>query len=163
MKRSNPWLFSSVVAFRCVGALVALLFINALLPLGTPLPALGLFAVLGVVGASLMARSRLTSLGFCAALAAAASAPSALLWLLNSILSRVGLASLSIEGLSMHFATCGTVAAICGLLNTACGAGRAFIRARGQGAQSEMRCGARAREVQSSKEAPVELCRWSFC
>lgn len=117
MKRSNPWLFSSVVAFRCVGALVALLFINALLPLGTPLPALGLFAVLGVVGASLMARSRLTSLGFCAALAAAASAPSALLWLLNSILSRVGLASLSIEGLSMHFATCGTVAAICGLLS----------------------------------------------
>ncbi len=112
----SSWLFWSVVAFRCVGATVALTLLNALLPLGTPVLALAWFAVLGIVCASLASRSRLTSVGFCIALAVATSAPSLLLHLTNSTLSLAGLASLSVEGLSMHLASCGAVAALGALL-----------------------------------------------
>ncbi len=116
MRRPNSLLFWAVVVFRCVGAVVALAFINALLPLGTAQPALGLFVVSGVVVASLAANSRLTTLGFCLALSAVTVAPSCSLLFLNWLLSFVGFASLKIEGLVMHLATCGAVGAVGALL-----------------------------------------------
>lgn len=116
MIRPAPLLFAAVIAFRCLGAIVALIFVNALIPFGTSQIALALFAVTGVVAASLAAQSRLTSLGFCLALGATAALPSGLLWLANWLLAFIGLASLKIEGLSMHFATCGAVASIGALL-----------------------------------------------
>ncbi len=116
MRRPSSVLFCAVVAFRCVGAVVALAFINALLPLGTAQLALGLFAVAGIVTASLAANSRLTTLGFCLALGAVAAAPSCSLLFLNWLLSFGGFASLKIEGLAMHLATGGAVGALGALL-----------------------------------------------
>lgn len=115
-RRIAPLLFWAVVSFRCVGALAALLLINALLPLGSSLVLLFLSSVVGVIGASLAAHSRITPLGMLCATGIVAATPPLLLSVTNRLLSLFDFASLRIEAFQMHLSTCGLAFAIAGLL-----------------------------------------------
>ncbi len=105
--RTGLGLFWGVVAFRCLGAAIAALFVNSLVPLGTPVPVICLFGMAGIVGASLVSRSRLTSLAFVASCLALSLGPPMGAILLNWLLSIFGLSSLLLEDLGMHLGTCG--------------------------------------------------------
>lgn len=100
-------LYWAVIAFRCAGAVLAIVFINALVPLGTSQFAVALAAIGGVIGASWLSRSRATGLGFGFAALAAGFGPAFALGALNWIASIFGLGSLWLEVLQMHAATCG--------------------------------------------------------
>ena len=108
-------LFWSVVAFRSIGAIGIVIIINSFLPLGTPLLITSIAGLLGVVGASLLARSRLTNLGCIALLTTLPLFPTMFFWGLTLLLSPLGLASLFIEKLTVHTNTGCLIAAATGL------------------------------------------------
>ena len=108
-------LFWSVVAFRSIGAIGIVIIINSFLPLGTPLLITSIAGLLGVVGASLLALSRLTHLGCIALLTTLPLFPTMFFWGLTLLLSPLGLASLFIEKLTVHTNTGCLIAAATGL------------------------------------------------
>ncbi len=105
-------LYWAVIAFRCTGAVLAIAIINALLPLGTSQSAVSVAAIVGIIGASWLARSRSTSLGFVVAALALSTAPGLAIGMLNWLAGLVGLGSLRAEAIGMHTTTCGIALAI---------------------------------------------------
>lgn len=99
-----PW-FTTVIAFRSLWAIVATLAINALLPLGTPWGIVAVAGILGIVSASKLAHSRLTTIGMATCLAALWGAKELLMWLAERAASVLGFASFSFHTTSLHIGT----------------------------------------------------------
>jgi hypothetical protein len=87
IQRQTIPFFRSVVAFRAVGLIVALIALHLVMPLGTPILFTAAAGAAGVVGGSLLATSTLNGKGFIALLALLWAGCSALLWGANSFFS----------------------------------------------------------------------------
>jgi hypothetical protein len=85
--------FGAVVSFRAFWFVLSLVGLNAIVPLGTPLTYASTAAMLGVVAASFLARTRLNGWGFVGF--------SSLLWLVSGALFWI--ADQSLPGLSSRF------------------------------------------------------------
>lgn len=102
---TTPW-HKTIIAFRCVGAALAVALLQAIEPLGTSPTLVTLASVLGVVFASRAAHSRLTSLGFALSVLCAWLASGIFFWLSNTLFSGITPHFFSIDKLSLHWHTC---------------------------------------------------------
>lgn len=110
-----PW-YKTILAFRSLGAVLAISTIQALDPLGTSPIAVSIASIAGITIASHYARTRLTTLGFFSGLLACWLAASGLFWLLNALFSGVTPHFFSIEKISLHTHTCLLSLTITGVL-----------------------------------------------
>lgn len=99
-------LFKTVVAFRALWVILSTIFLNALLPLGTPLPFIIGGGILGVVVASRLAHSNLTNLGFFSLVLGIFLGNSAIFWLLQSSAGLLGTTGFALDTLKLHEGTC---------------------------------------------------------
>jgi transglutaminase-like putative cysteine protease len=98
--------YKTVIGFRIVWLAIAILAIQALLPLGTnSLVVIG-FGAIGIIGASYLAHTRITNLGVTLGLLSAVIACSAATWLLQQVFGLFGITTFAIDRLSLHIGTC---------------------------------------------------------
>ncbi len=98
--------FATVVSFRALWFVLSLVGLNAIVPLGTALAYTGTAAVLGVVAASLLARTRLNSWGFFGALSLLWLISGALFWTADQSLSGLSNRFFLNDTLELHATTC---------------------------------------------------------
>lgn len=100
-----PW-YKTILAFRSLGAILAIATIQSLDPLGTSPIAVSVASIAGIILASHYARTRLTTLGFLSGLISCWLAASGVFWLFNTLFSGITPHFFSIEKISLHSHTC---------------------------------------------------------
>jgi hypothetical protein len=98
---SIPW-YRAVLAFRSLGVVLAVSLLNTMEPLGTSPILLSIAGILGVIGASRLAQTRLTNLAFVISFGVAVLALALLFGGLNYIFSGITPAYFSISRLYLH-------------------------------------------------------------
>ncbi len=98
--------FGTVVSFRALWFVLSLIGLNAIVPLGTPLAYTGTAAALGVVSASLLARTRLNSWGFFGVLGLLWLCSGTLFWVVDQSLSGLSSRFFLNDALELHVTTC---------------------------------------------------------
>lgn len=96
-----PW-YRAVLLFRSVGAILLAFLLNAMEPLGTSPVLVSLAAIAGIIGASRVAQSRITTLGFLLGFGAIAVALSVAFGGLNYAFSGITPHYFSISRLHLH-------------------------------------------------------------
>lgn len=98
--------YKTVLAFRVLWLSVATIAIQALLPLGTNSLIIIAFGALGILGASHLAHSRITNLGFVLGLLGTVLSFSVAAWALQHLCGIIGIMTFAIDRLSLHIGTC---------------------------------------------------------
>lgn len=99
-------LLKTVLTFRMLWVIVTTLAVNALLPLGTPAPLVIVGGALGVLVATRLAHSRLTTIGFFTLLLLLFVAHAGLFWILQSGAALIGMIGFGLDTIQLHSGTC---------------------------------------------------------
>jgi hypothetical protein len=98
--------FTTVVLFRAFWFILCLVGLNTIVPLGTPLIYTAVAAVLGVVAASALARTRLNSWGFLGSVSLLWLVVGSLFWVIDHTLSGFSSRFFLNDAVELHVTTC---------------------------------------------------------
>ena len=105
-------LLKTVLAFRILWVILTTLTVNALLPLGTPLPLVIIGGILGVLAATRLAHSRLTHVGFFSLILLLFVANATVFWILQGGATLLGMTGFILDTVQLHAGTCILASAI---------------------------------------------------